>query len=31
MWEPGTPFDVDIRGRRESAAVVATPFYKRSR
>jgi len=31
MWKPGTPFDVDIRGRRESAAVVATPFYKRSR
>ena len=31
MWEPGTPFDVEIRGRREGAVVVATPFYKRPR
>jgi aminomethyltransferase len=25
----GTPFHVDIRGRRVAARVVATPFYKR--
>ena len=31
MWEPGTAFDVEIRGRREGAVVVATPFYKRAR
>jgi aminomethyltransferase len=27
----GTEFDVDIRGRRVPARVVATPFYKRAR
>jgi aminomethyltransferase len=27
----GTEFDVDIRGRRVPARVVATPFYKRPR
>lgn len=26
---PGTEFEVDIRGRRAKAAVVAMPFYKR--
>ncbi len=31
MWEAGTAFDVEIRGRREGAVVVATPFYKRPR
>jgi len=31
MWEPGTVFEIDIRGRREAATVVATPFYKRPR
>jgi len=31
MWEPGTSFEIDIRGRREAATVVATPFYKRPR
>jgi aminomethyltransferase len=30
-WEPGTPFEVEIRGRREPAVVVPTPFYKRPR
>jgi aminomethyltransferase len=29
--EPGTRFEVEIRGRRERAVVVPTPFYKRSR
>jgi aminomethyltransferase len=28
---PGTEFEVDIRGRRAKAGVVAMPFYKRSR
>jgi aminomethyltransferase len=27
----GTEFDVEIRGRRVSARVVPTPFYKRAR
>ncbi len=27
---PGTSIDVDIRGKREAAAVVALPFYKRT-
>jgi len=27
--EPGTSFEVEIRGRREPAIVVPTPFYKR--
>jgi aminomethyltransferase len=31
MWEAGTFFEIDIRGRREAATVVATPFYKRPR
>lgn len=30
-WDPGTRFDVEIRGRREPATVVPTPFYKRAR
>jgi aminomethyltransferase len=30
-WEPGTRFEVEIRGRREPAVVVPTPFYKRPR
>jgi aminomethyltransferase len=29
MWEPGTRFEIGIRGRREPAEVVATPFYRR--
>jgi len=29
--EPGTRFDVSIRGRLEPAVVVPTPFYKRPR
>jgi aminomethyltransferase len=28
---PGTEFEIDIRGRRARAAVVATPFYKRQK
>ena len=31
MWEPGTALEVEIRGRREPAVVVPTPFYKRPR
>ncbi len=31
MWEPGTRFEIEIRGRREPAAVVPTPFYRRPR
>ena len=31
LWEPGTSFQVDIRGRREPAVVVSTPFYRRAR
>jgi aminomethyltransferase len=27
--EPGTEFEVDIRGRRSRAKVVPLPFYKR--
>jgi aminomethyltransferase len=30
-WEHGTRFEVEIRGRREPAVVVPTPFYKRPR
>jgi hypothetical protein len=26
---PGTTLDIDVRGHRESAAVVTLPFYKR--
>ena len=29
--EPGTEFEVDVRGRRVKAAVVAMPFYKRQK
>ncbi len=29
--EPGTEFDVDVRGRRARARVVPLPFYKRPR
>jgi aminomethyltransferase len=29
--DPGTEFEVDIRGRRARAAVVAMPFYKRAK
>ena len=28
---PGTPFEVDVRGRRVRAEVVPMPFYKRAR
>ncbi len=31
MASPGTRFEVEIRGRREPATVVPTPFYKRPR
>jgi aminomethyltransferase len=31
MAEPGTLFDIEIRGRRSPAVVVETPFYKRKR
>jgi aminomethyltransferase len=31
MWEPGTRFEIEIRGRREPATVVPTPFYRRPR
>jgi aminomethyltransferase len=27
--EPGTGFEVDVRGRRARARVVPLPFYKR--
>jgi aminomethyltransferase len=29
--QPGTEFEVDVRGRRARAAVVPMPFYKRQR
>lgn len=29
--EPGTQFEVDVRGRRVKAAVVPMPFYKRQK
>ena len=29
LSEPGSQFEVEIRGRREAARVVPTPFYKR--
>jgi aminomethyltransferase len=29
--EPGTQFEIDIRGRRVPAAVVSMPFYKRAK
>lgn len=31
LTEPGTRFEIDIRGRAEPAVVVPTPFYKRAR
>jgi glycine cleavage system T protein (aminomethyltransferase) len=31
LTDPGTRFEVEIRGRREPAVVVPTPFYKRPR
>jgi len=31
MGEPGTRFEVEVRGRREPAIVVPTPFYKREK
>ncbi len=31
LTQPGTEFDVDIRGRRIRARVVPLPFYKRSK
>lgn len=31
LWDPGTRFEVEIRGRLEPAVVVPTPFYKRPR
>ena len=31
LTEPGTRFEVEIRGRAEAAVVIPTPFYKRSR
>lgn len=29
--EPGTPIEIDVRGRRVAAKVVSLPFYKRPR
>jgi aminomethyltransferase len=29
--QPGTAFDIDVRGRRSKASVVPLPFYKRSK
>ncbi|PYR58588.1 MAG: glycine cleavage system aminomethyltransferase GcvT [Acidobacteria bacterium] len=29
--EPGTPLEVDVRGRRARAMIVPMPFYKRAR
>ena len=31
LTDPGTRFEIEIRGRREPAVVVPTPFYKRAR
>ena len=31
LSEPGSEFEVEVRSRREPAAVVPTPFYKRAR
>ncbi|HEX4823222.1 MAG TPA: glycine cleavage system aminomethyltransferase GcvT [Candidatus Polarisedimenticolaceae bacterium] len=31
LTEPGTRFEVEIRGRAEPAVVIPTPFYKRVR
>ena len=31
LWEPGSTFDIEVRGRSEGAFVVPTPFYKRPR
>jgi aminomethyltransferase len=29
--EPGTPLDIDLRGKAEPFEVVALPFYKRAK
>jgi aminomethyltransferase len=29
--EPGTEFEIDIRGRRAKAAIIPMPFYKRAK
>jgi len=31
LTQPGSRFEIDIRGRMEPAVVVPTPFYKRAR
>jgi aminomethyltransferase len=31
LAEPGQPLEIDVRGRREPAQVVETPFYRRAR
>jgi aminomethyltransferase len=31
LSQPGTPFEIDVRGRSEPATVVPKPFYKRAR
>jgi aminomethyltransferase len=31
LTQPGSRFEIDIRGRMEPAVVVSTPFYKRPR
>jgi aminomethyltransferase len=31
LTEPGTRFEIEIRGRAEPAVVIPTPFYKRAR
>jgi aminomethyltransferase len=31
LAQPGSRFEIDIRGRLEPAVVVPTPFYKRAR
>jgi aminomethyltransferase len=31
LTAPGTPLEIDVRGRRLRAQVVPTPFYKRTR
>ena len=31
LQKPGTPCQVDVRGKEEAAQVVALPFYRRPR
>jgi aminomethyltransferase len=31
LAEPGTPLELEVRGRRLPARVVAIPFYRRDR